>query len=309
MKHFGGRLINCMANGQETYFGSPRSTLTRSSIDFFPGRPESHSAHLYANAQVGLFFGHFMLPDWDMFQSGHEWGAFHGAGRAISGGPVYVSDQPGTHDFSLLRKLTCSDGTVLRCDQPGQPTLDTITRDPTREPLPMKIWNRCGRAGLLGVFHALYDDGGASPVSGVIRSSDVVGVGASSVACHAHLAGTLERLEPGDERPITLAEREWEIFTIVPIEDGVAIIGLADKLNSSGALASIEQTKGGGASQWRVTLRDGGKLVAYMEKEPSRVTFQGIHAGDTMDTPFSYEQSAGRLTVELSTAGTVFIWG
>ncbi len=133
--HFGGRLINCMSNGQETFYGSYSSTLLRSSIDFFPRFPGSHGLHIYTNAQVGLWFGEFMQPDWDMFQSGHEWGAYHAAGRAISGGPVYVSDAPGRHDFDLLRKLVCSDGTVLRCDGPAVPTLDSLCIDPTVDDL------------------------------------------------------------------------------------------------------------------------------------------------------------------------------
>jgi raffinose synthase len=93
-KHFGGRLINCMANAMETYYCSPRSTLMRTSIDFWPKRPETHgAASLLQLAQVSVWFGEFMQPDWDMFQSGHPMGAFHAAGRAVSGGPVYVSDK------------------------------------------------------------------------------------------------------------------------------------------------------------------------------------------------------------------------
>jgi raffinose synthase len=121
-KYFDGRLINCMANAMETYYCSPRSTLMRTSIDFWPTRPETHGQHLYCNAQVGVWFGEFMQPDWDMFQSGHPMGAFHAAGRAVSGGPVYCSDELDGHNFDLLRKLVLSDGTVLRADNVGRPT-------------------------------------------------------------------------------------------------------------------------------------------------------------------------------------------
>jgi raffinose synthase len=40
-----------------------------------------------------------------MFQSKHPAAAVHAAARAVSGAAVYVSDYPGTHDFSLLQKL------------------------------------------------------------------------------------------------------------------------------------------------------------------------------------------------------------
>jgi raffinose synthase len=49
-KHFGGRLINCMSNAQETFYASRRSTLLRTSIDFFPSMPETHGSHLFTNA-------------------------------------------------------------------------------------------------------------------------------------------------------------------------------------------------------------------------------------------------------------------
>ncbi len=71
---------------------------------------------MHANAHGGLWFGEFMQPDWDMFHSAHPRGAFHAAARAVSGGPVYVSDAPDAHDTALLNKLVLSDGRVLRAD-------------------------------------------------------------------------------------------------------------------------------------------------------------------------------------------------
>ena len=59
--------------------------------------------------------GQIIRPDWDMFQSDHACAAFHAAARAICGGPVYVSDSLGSHDFDLLRRLVFSDGTMPRC--------------------------------------------------------------------------------------------------------------------------------------------------------------------------------------------------
>ncbi len=129
VKNFNGRLINCMANGMETYYGSPLTTLIRTSTDFWPLRPETHGLHLYTNAQVGVWFGQFMQPDWDMFQSAHAMGSFHAAGRAVSGGPVYVSDKPDAHDFKLLKKLVLSDGSLLRADNVGRPTRDCLFAD------------------------------------------------------------------------------------------------------------------------------------------------------------------------------------
>jgi raffinose synthase len=291
--HFAGRLINCMANAQETYYGSPRSTLTRTSIDFFPRRPETHSAHLYANAHVGLWFGCFMQPDWDMFQSGHEWGAFHAAGRALSGGPVYVSDKPGEHDARLLRRLVCSDGSVLRADGPGLPTAKTLCSDPTRERVPLEIWNRSGRAGLIGVFHALYARGQAEPVSGVVRVEDVPGLAGDRFACYAVQGQQLSELDRTSSRSFSLGEREFEIFWLVPIEQGFAALGLADKLNGPAALRAVEWS---GPDTCQIALADGGELLAWSERAP-----RSVEAGGRA-LAFRYEPQLRALRVAVSPA-------
>ncbi len=51
----------------------------------------------------------------------------------MSGGPVYVSDRPGKHDFDLLKRVVLPDGSVLLCSQPGRPTVDCIFADPMRD--------------------------------------------------------------------------------------------------------------------------------------------------------------------------------
>ena len=134
-----------MEEPRDDLHGALASTVTRTSTDFWPKKPATHGLHLYTNAQVSLWFGEFVHPDWDMFQSGHPMGAYHAAGRAVGGCPVYVSDKPGEHDFDLLRKLVLSDGSVLRASLPGRPTRDCLFRDPTREDVLL---------GALPLFHA-----------------------------------------------------------------------------------------------------------------------------------------------------------
>ncbi|KAK7839001.1 galactinol--sucrose galactosyltransferase [Quercus suber] len=49
-----------------------------------------------------------------MFQSTHPCAEFHTASRAISGGPIYVSDSIGKHNFKLLKSLVLPNGSI--CD-------------------------------------------------------------------------------------------------------------------------------------------------------------------------------------------------
>jgi raffinose synthase len=295
-KHFGGRLINCMSNGQETFYGSPDSTLLRTSMDFLPNNPESHGVHLYDNAQVGVWFGEFMLPDWDMFQSGHAWGAYHAAARAICGGPVYVSDKPGEHDAEVVGRLVCSDGSVLRCDAPGRPTLDVLFSNPTREDVLLKIWNRSGSAGVVGVFNARGGNEGAPgpTLSCHVSPADVVGLEGERFAQFRHTTQALDAVGRNDATSVSLGERGYEIFTFVPVERDFAPVGLANFSNSHGAVRRVtwddEQTV-------TVTLADGGIFVAYSAKRPSAVTASGVELG------FEYDAKSGALRVALPVRG------
>jgi hypothetical protein len=72
-------------------------------------------------------------PTQHRFHSKHEAAELHAAARAVSGGPVYVSDPPGSHDHGLLRKLVLPDGTLLRGQLPGRPTRDSLFADVARD--------------------------------------------------------------------------------------------------------------------------------------------------------------------------------
>lgn len=112
LRYFGNRAISCMSQVPHFIFHSqmPRHRLAipvRNSDDFFPEIPASHPWHIWANAHNSLFTQYLnMVPDWDMFQTSHSYSGYHAAARAISGGPVYITDVPGRHDMELLAQLT-----------------------------------------------------------------------------------------------------------------------------------------------------------------------------------------------------------
>lgn len=80
-----------------------------------------------------MFLAPIVQPDWDMFHSVHPDALLHATARAISGGPVYVSDKPGRHSPALLRRLVLPDGLVLRGEEPGRPSRDCLLKDVQRD--------------------------------------------------------------------------------------------------------------------------------------------------------------------------------
>ncbi|KAI9128810.1 hypothetical protein K1719_000293 [Acacia pycnantha] len=125
--------------------------------------------HMVHCAYNSLWMGNFIHPDWDMFQSNHPCPEFHTASRAISGGPVYVSDSVGRHNFKLLNKLVLLYGTILRCQHYALPTRDCLFQDPLHIAKTMlKIWNLNKNTGVSGVFNC---QGGRSKLGHERRKS------------------------------------------------------------------------------------------------------------------------------------------
>lgn len=289
--HFDDRLINCMSCATETWYQSTTSNLIRTSTDFWPNKPDSHGLHLYTNAQVCVWFSEFLHADWDMFQSGHPMGAYHAAGRAVSGSPVYVSDKPGQHGAEILRKLVCFDGTTFRCQDIGRPTPDCLFRDPTKEAVLLKIFNRNRHGWVVGAFNARYhaNERERLGISGRVSPSDVPGIEGEAFVAWAHEAGLLMRLPRDGRLSLTLGELCCEVVTLVNVVDGCAVVGLADRYNAAAAIAKLSRE----GRNVEVALRDGGRFLAWCETRPTVVQVEGTAAD------FSYDAESRALSVDL----------
>lgn len=294
--HFKGNLINCMSCSNDMFYSTLNSIITRTSTDFWPDRPETHGQHLYTNAQVGMWFGEFIHPDWDEFQSGHEMGAFHAAGRAVSGGPVYVSDKPDGQDFDVLRKLVLPDGGVLRACGVGRPTRDCLFHDVTKEDMLLKVFNvNTAGSGVIGVFNCRYGDA-AGEINGVVSPVDVDSPAfdrtAALYAVYVHNSRQLRLLKRAEAWQVTLAPLGFEIFTIVPVVGGFAPIGLRDYYNSGGGI--VDQWQRVLPDVYTLRVRSGGQFLAYSQSSPISITANGAMV------PFTFEDKAGRLEFLLS---------
>jgi len=294
--NFNGNLINCMSCTMEMLYNAIDTTVTRTFTDFWPNLPESHGLHLYSNSLISLWFGEFVQPDWDMFQSGHAAGPYHAAGRIVGGSSLYVSDKPGEHNFELLRKLVRPDGSVLRADYPGRPTYDCLYRDVTKEDMLLKIFNFVGDIGVIGVFNA--QGGQDAKIAGAMTPSDADGIVGEEFAVYAQTSGDLKLMNRAESWPLSLGYLGFEIFTVSPVVDGVALIGDPQMFLSAGV---IDSKKANGNGEYIV--KGGGKLLAWTQCRPDSVTVNGKSA------LFTYDDSTHRceLTIPEGTAATLRI--
>ncbi|XP_077237942.1 raffinose synthase family protein isoform X2 [Tasmannia lanceolata] len=262
--------IDCMSHNTDALYCSKQTAVVRASDDFFPRDPMSHTIHIASVAYNSVFLGEFMQPDWDMFHSNHPAAEFHASARAISGGPIYVSDEPGRHNFDLLKKLVLPDGSVLRPRLPGRPTKDCLFSDPTRDGVSLlKIWNMNQYTGVLGVYNCqgaawnsiekknMFHQTGTEALSCVVRGCDVHLLAAAATdpdwngdcVVYRHGDRELVRLPNHAAMPVSLKVLEHEIFTISPIKVlapgfSFAPLGLIDMYNAGGAIQELRYQVG-----------------------------------------------------------------
>ncbi|XP_057717722.1 probable galactinol--sucrose galactosyltransferase 2 [Arachis stenosperma] len=257
--------IACMCHNTDSLYSSKQTAVVRASDDFYPHDPASHTIHVSSVAYNTLFLGEFMQPDWDMFQSLHPAAEYHAAARAIGGCPIYVSDKPGNHNFDLLKKLVLPDGSVLRAQLPGRPTLDCLFADPARDGTSLlKIWNLNKYSGVVGAFNCQgagwckvekrirIHDASPGTLSSSVGASDVdliaqvAGPGwRGDVIAYAYRSGDIIRLSNGASVPVILNVLEYELFHFCPVEEitssiSFAAIGLLDMFNTGGAVEQVE---------------------------------------------------------------------
>lgn len=290
---FANNNIHCSSSSNDFLLMASRNSVTRSSTDFFPDIPASHGEHVFKNAMNGFWMGEFVIPDWDMFQSGHPAGAFHAAARAISGGPVYIADEPGKNDFPLLRKLTLSDRTVPPCTSWAHLSKDSFFIDIRKSGKPVKIVNTHPAGGVIGAFHCGYGDTAPAMVKGEVRPSDIPGMAEGKFAVFSHQSGRLSIIEPGGFLPVELPQLGFEIHTVAPVIDRIAVIGLTDKFNSGGTIKSIERAPG----TVKIQLLDGGPFLAHVGSKPRSLKVNG----ETAD--FTHDAKAGTLKVDVRHQG------
>jgi len=329
--HFpGNHLINCMCHDTENFYRFTNSAVARACDDFYPRDKASHTAHISNAAYNALFLSALVLPDWDMFQSKHPANLLHAAARAVSGAAIYVSDKPGQHDFTLLRRLVLPDGSVLRANLPGRPTSDTVFTDVMRDGKSlMKVWNENNFSGIVGVFNvqgSSWDrtkrkfhthDSSPPALECTVSPLDVGGSGVRAeegsfrgVAFCSNSRHVYRLNGEGAVIPMKLSAGGCEVITFVPFETcggvEVAPIGLSDMLNPGGAVLTVSSQAASCGPEFTVGFRGCGRFTAASSSKPAACKLRpGTPAKDGeggeawKEVAFTFHEDIGTVEVEL----------
>ncbi|KAL2913891.1 hypothetical protein HK105_206625 [Polyrhizophydium stewartii] len=167
-------ILWCMSLTPRVLFGPLMDTrvenaVLRCSYDNEVAAAASGSWHIFASACNSIFL-QALLPhvvlDWDMFctvtpdhdtHGASRLAQMHAIARAISGGPVLISDDRGRHCVGLINKLVVDpvQGRVLRCARPALPVARHIFADPTKTDSIFAVANEHvhNGIGLIAIFN------------------------------------------------------------------------------------------------------------------------------------------------------------
>lgn len=289
LRHFSIKTISCMSQTPTILFYSqlPRNRptiLCRNSDDFFPEIPSSHPWHIWANAHNSLFTQHLnVLPDWDMFQTVHDYSGLHAAARCVSGGPIYITDVPGQHNIDLINQMTGitprGKTVIFRPSVLGR-SVDQYTGYHDEGLLKVGCYHGRAVTGtpMMGVFNIsarkLTDIIPLDRFSGVLPSMHYV--------VRAHNTGLVTppvRTDiPASRLTVSLDVRGYEIFTAYPLSPFdseslgrvfVANLGLVGKMTGAAAIVSNKyDLLRNGRVFIDTTIKALGVLGVYISKLP-----------------------------------------
>ncbi|KAJ0113738.1 hypothetical protein Patl1_02805 [Pistacia atlantica] len=308
-KHFKGNgVIASMEHCNDFMFlGTEAIALGRVGDDFWCTDPSGdpngtfwlQGCHMVHCAYNSLWMGNFIHPDWDMFQSTHPCAEFHAASRAISGGPIYVSDTVGKHNFPLLKRLAMPDGSILRCEYYALPTKDCFFDDPLHDGKTMlKIWNLNKYTGVIGAFncqgggwcretrrnqcfsqysHKVTAKTNVKDIEWNSGKSPISIEGVEVFAMYLSESKKLVLSEPDDDIEISLEPFTFELITVSPVTvlSGKSVqfapIGLVNMLNTGGAIQSLYY----GGSSVKIGVKGSGEMRVFSSAKPRACKIDG----------------------------------
>jgi len=287
--NFGGDLINCMGMAAESMFSRKNSAVSRCSDDFQPENREWFAKHVMQCAYNGLVQGQFYYNDWDMWWSDDGQAMKNSILRALSGGPIYVSDRIGRSRAEIFWPLCFSDGRILRPDNVAVPTEDCLLSNMAETARPMKVFNMAGETGYLGAFNLLTD--GTAAV-GTVSPAEIPELCGDRFVMYEYFSGEYKVVAREEKIDVTLRDADdFRLYSFTPIECGQAVLGDVTKFISVRAVT--DRARG------FVRLYEGGTLKIYSE---TPIT----HAEGEGGRPLTVTADGALYTIDAANTGEVY---
>lgn len=265
--YFDGDMINCMGCAAENLWNRPNSLINRCSNDFLPEDRKWFIQHILQASFCCYSFSGLFQGDYDMFWTDDDQAVKNCVLRAMSGGPVYVSDKLGRSVKERLWPLALADGRIIRCNRSAVPTADCLMDQAASGDKAFKVWN-CTENGLVMAAFNLTEQ--ETPVTALLSPNDTK-MAAGRYLAYDFFTGHAKLIDANEAIVSTLKTYDDFMFlNFIPLKNGRAVIGLAEKYVTSGTYTEFLPGK--------FKVKNGGSFLFYSLQKPEKVLLDGKEA-------------------------------
>ena len=299
-------MINCMSQGTPQVLGTRHSAVARVSIDYKLNDLAKAKAHIEQSYVCTLLQGQTVWPDHDMFHSSDpDCGELMAISKAMSGAPIYLSDNPSDFHDAFIRPLAYEDGELLRPTAPGFPLPDSVMMDVYHGEEAFRVIaplaNKCAAIVTYNLFH---DGSGKKSKSEKTIQTEV------TAADYVHASGMSQPYEGSWEvpeeglvlfdwregagvkldkpYPIELEGFSDRLLLLAPIQKGWAVIGARDKYLSPVAVKTVTAS----VEELTVEMVESGPLVIWCAEGTPKA--EGVEAKDLGNGFWQFEMEKGK---------------
>lgn len=265
-------LLNCISQSNVNVFNTRHSIISRASVDIKLN--SDNMGRTTQSFQNNMWWGDILIGDLDMYHTGNKKTAqYLTVARAVSGGPVYISDEPGHFDKEVIAPLIFNNGKVIRTLAPAVPLEESLFIDAYGSGLPYRVIAPTRhKSCVIAAFNFSKD----SLVNGVISKNDYKYAAAKEQPFNGLWTLPEEGLVIYDcmngkgallnqDYEFSVVRMKGILFNIAPIQKGWAVIGRADKY-TGGCTYTIEKIS---KSMLELTLDEEGPIIVYnTNKQP-----------------------------------------
>jgi hypothetical protein len=264
-------IMNCNWHNAVCLFHSGSSVVGRCSEDYQSNQLDRAKAHIYHAFSAIPWLGQLAWGDHDMFHSTDRVAALPMAiSKALSGGPIYLSDEPGTFAKAVVDPLCFSDGRLLRPLAPGTPVEEDLLYVPDQGRLLRVIAPLRNGCASVGIFHLEGEQASGQPIAASIgpqiyaEASSMIQpyekpwtLPVEGVVAYDVLRKTAKLLTDG--HAVSMSEFGCVLLQLCPVWNGWSLVGRDDKYLSGMAVLDVRYA----SDHMTFLLEEAGRIVVW----------------------------------------------
>eukprot|EP00930_Biecheleria_cincta_P047698 TRINITY_DN33120_c0_g1_i1.p1 TRINITY_DN33120_c0_g1~~TRINITY_DN33120_c0_g1_i1.p1 ORF type:complete len:756 (+),score=136.18 TRINITY_DN33120_c0_g1_i1:186-2453(+) len=301
-------VLHCMALTLQRLHGSGRAAVTRVSDDHaYPGVEEDAATvarHIWHCAANALWLREYLFCDWDMFRTSEWHASIHAVARAVSGGPVYVSDLADRLSIDVIKPLLLPEdkAQIVPCTGCGAVIGRHAFVDPTSSGEAWFTVNTTEVGWIAAAFGLT--DVGSNLLRSTLFPADLLGDAAGAGKSWACLQVDLQHmghagLFTDSGWDVAIHYMNFAVLAVVPVlylrhaNRSIALFGLHGVWNPTG---TFEQKPVMHQDSVKINMRCKGDLLVWVDGG-CVVGLPGLHQASTA--------SAGLLRIPVPAGGSV----